>query len=65
MKPNVGSVDGYLRILFFLASLCYAILIGCTVAWVAAGIGAILFTTSVLMWCPLFAMFGINMSKVY
>lgn len=65
MKPNVGAVDGYLRILFFLATLCYAVLFGGVAAWVTAGIGAVLFATAVLMWCPIFTMLGINTSKIY
>ncbi len=65
MKTNVGAIDGYLRTLFFLVTLCYAVIFGGTVAWILVIPGAILFATVVLMWCPLYAMLDVNTSKVY
>jgi hypothetical protein len=65
MTGNVGAIDGFLRILFFLVTLCYAIIFGGTAAWVLVVPGAILFATTVAMWCPLYSMLGVNTSKVY
>lgn len=65
MTKNVGAIDGYLRTLFFLITLCYAIMFGGTFAWLMVIPGAILFATVVLIWCPLYAMLGINTSKIY
>ena len=62
MKKNVGDFDGGFRILFFLIAICYAVLVGGN-AWLWVIPATILFATSVLMWCPLFEMFGINMNK--
>lgn len=59
MKANVGAIDGWFRILFFIVSLCYAILAG-GYAWLWVIPTAILFATAALMWCPLYEMFGIN-----
>lgn len=65
MTRNVGAVDGYLRILFFLVTLCYAIIFGGTAAWILVIPGVIFFATTVAMWCPLYSMLGVNTSKVY
>lgn len=62
MKANVGDFDGWLRILLFIVAICNAILVG-GYAWLWVIPAAILFATAVLMWCPLFEMFGINMNK--
>lgn len=65
MTRNVGAVDGYLRILFFLVTICAAIITGSTAAWIMVIPGVILFATTVAMWCPLYSMLGVNTSKVY
>lgn len=62
MKANVGDFDGWLRILLFIVAICYAILAG-GYAWLWVIPATVLFATAVLMWCPLFEMFGINMNK--
>jgi len=60
MQPNLGAFDGAFRSLLFVLALCYAIL-GGSWMWVIAG--AILFTTAVFMWCPIYATTGINTNK--
>ena len=62
MNANVGAFDGWFRTLLFVASLCYAILVGGS-SWFFVIPTAILFATAFLMWCPLYEMFGINTNK--
>lgn len=57
MKSNVGAFDGFFRTLLFVLSLCYAILSG---AWWVAVIGAILFATAIITWCPIYETTGVN-----
>ena len=59
MKVNVGAFDGWFRILLFIVSVCYAILVG-GYAWLWVIPTTVFFATSVVMWCPLYAMFGIS-----
>ena len=59
MKVKIGAFDGWFRTLLFLVSLCYAVLVGGS-AWFWVIPTSILFVTVVLMWCPLYEMFGIN-----
>ncbi len=59
MKVNVGAFDGWFRILLFIVSICYAILAG-GYAWLWVIPTTIFLATSVVMWCPLYAMFGIS-----
>ena len=62
MKKNVGDFDGGFRILLFLIAICYAVLVG-GYAWLWVIPATIHFATSVLMWCPIFEMLGIDMNK--
>ena len=57
MKTNVGAFDGYFRSLIFIITMLVAIM---TVQWLWLIPGVILFATAILMWCPLYAIFGIN-----
>jgi hypothetical protein len=57
MKSNVGAIDGFFRSLIFIITVIVAVMTG---QWYWLIPGAILFATAVLMWCPLYAMFGIN-----
>ena len=60
MKTNVGAVDGAFRTLLFIISLVFAIMTG---QWLWVIPGAILFATSVLTWCPLYAMLGVHTNE--
>ena len=62
MKTNVGSFDGWFRILTFLAAISYTILVGGN-SWVWIIPTSILFATAVLAWCPLYEMLGVNTNK--
>ena len=57
MKSNVGSVDGFLRTLLFIFSVCYAVYTG---SWWIVIIGAVLFETAIFTWCPIYETTGIN-----
>jgi hypothetical protein len=62
MKANVGSFDGWFRILLFIISLGFAVLSGGSV-WLWVIPTGILFLTAVLTWCPLYDVLGISTNK--
>ena len=57
MKTNVGAFDGFFRSLIFIITVIVAVMTG---QWIWLIPGAILFGTAVLMWCPIYALIGIN-----
>lgn len=60
MKTNISAFDGWMRILFFIVTLFFAIFTGSTTLWIIALVpGLVFFLTAVLTWCPLYDMFGI------
>ncbi len=60
MKSNMGAFDGWFRTLLFVVSICYAVLATTALSFILAGVTAVFFGSAVLMWCPLYAMFGLN-----
>ncbi len=66
MKKNMGSVDRIIRtvIAVVIATLYFTNFISGTVAIVLAVIGGIFILTSVVSFCPLYAIFGIKTCKV-
>ncbi len=62
MKKNVGRTDGYLR--FFVAAALVGLIVEGAAsgvwAWVAGAGAAIMAVTSVVNFCPIYALFGIN-----
>jgi len=62
MKANVGGLDRVVRIVAGLALIAVGLLAGIVEPWnyVAMGAGAVFALTSVISFCPLYAVFGIN-----
>lgn len=60
MQTNVGAFDGWFRTLLFILAICYAVFAGGVMAWVLVGVGAVLFATAVLTWCPIYEVVGLN-----
>ena len=56
----MGAFDGWFRTLLFIVALCYAVMAGTLFSWILVGVSAILFGSAVMMWCPIYAMFGIS-----
>lgn len=59
MKPNVGTTDRYVRILFGLGLLSMWFVLDGSMRYIAL-IGFIPLLTATLNFCPLYAVFGIN-----
>lgn len=66
MKSNVGSTDKVLRILavILILFLFFNHLISGTVAMVLMVVGGIFALTSIVGFCPLYAIFGIQSNKI-
>jgi Protein of unknown function (DUF2892) len=60
MKSNMGAFDGAFRTLLFVLAICYAIL-GGTWLWIIPT--SILFASTLLSWCPIYAITGIDTHK--
>jgi len=62
MKANVGGLDRVVRIVAGLTLIVVGLLAGIAEPWnyVAMGAGAVFALTSVISFCPLYAVFGIN-----
>jgi hypothetical protein len=65
MKKNMGSADRIIRtvIALIVATLYFTNVISGTVAIVLAVIGGIFILTSIVSFCPLYAIFGIKTCK--
>ena len=63
MKKNVGDLDGLLRTLLFIITLCYAVNVGGS-AWPWVIPSAILLSITVEMCCPIFKLLNINTNKI-
>jgi len=62
MKANVGGLDRVVRIIAGLALIAAGLMAGIAEPWnyVAMAAGAVFALTSVISFCPLYAIFGIN-----
>lgn len=65
MKKNMGSTDKYIRLFvaIILAALVYFKVLEGTLAMVALAFGAVFVLTSLVSFCPLYTLFGINTCK--
>ena len=65
MKKNMGNADKGIRVLIALvvALLYYNDTIGGTLAYVLMGISIVLLVTSLINFCPLYKVLGINTCK--
>jgi hypothetical protein len=59
MKPNVGTVDRYVRVLFGLGLLSLWFLLEGNMRYLAL-IGFVPLLTATLNFCPMYTLFGIN-----
>jgi len=66
MKANVGGIDRIVRLLAGLALIAVGVLGLVASPWniVAMGAGAVLTLTSVISFCPLYTILGINSCPV-
>ena len=66
MKKNMGSADRIIRtvVAVVIATLYFTNIISGTVAIVLAVLGVVFILTSVVSFCPLYAIFGIKTCKV-
>ncbi|RMH61938.1 MAG: DUF2892 domain-containing protein [Zetaproteobacteria bacterium] len=62
MKANVGGIDRAIRFLAGAGLLAWGLLGGLAQPWnyVADGVGAVMLLTSLLRFCPLYPLLGIN-----
>ncbi|MBK7183160.1 MAG: DUF2892 domain-containing protein [Bacteroidetes bacterium] len=65
MKKNMGNIDRVIRVLIALVviALYFANVISGTVAIVLLALSAVFVLTSVMSFCPLYTIFGINTCK--
>lgn len=65
MKTNMSTADKFIRVLIgiAIAILYYLEIISGTTAIVILGVGIILLITSLVSYCPLYAIFGIKTCK--
>jgi hypothetical protein len=66
MKRNMGNADKGIRVVIALivALLYYNDTIGGTLAYVLMGISIILLVTSLINFCPLYKILGVNTCKI-
>jgi len=66
MKANVGGIDRVIRLLTGLALIAFGVLGSLAAPWnmVAIGAGAVFVLTSVVSFCPLYTILGINSCPV-
>lgn len=62
MKKNVGSTDKWVRIVLGAALLLVLIFVQSAWRWVGL-LGVVLIATSLINYCPLYSLFGINTNK--
>lgn len=65
MKKNMGNIDRIVRIILAIAfSVAYFTkAVEGTLGYVLLGLGAIFLLTSIINFCPLYTIFGINTCK--
>ncbi|MCB9174545.1 MAG: DUF2892 domain-containing protein [Flavobacteriales bacterium] len=65
MKKNMGNIDRIVRIILAIAfSVAYFTkAVEGTLGYVLLGLGAIFLITSIISFCPLYTIFGINTCK--
>ena len=65
MKTNMSTADKFIRVLIgiAIAILYYLEIVSGTTAIVILGVGIILLITSLVSYCPLYAIFGIKTCK--
>lgn len=66
MKRNMGNTDRIIRTLIVavVAGLYFTNIIGGTLAMILGVVAGIFLLTSVVSFCPLYAVFGLNSCKV-
>lgn len=66
MKKNMGNTDRIIRVLIvaIVAGLYFTNIIGGTLAIVLGAVAGIFLLTSVVSFCPIYAIFGMNSCKV-
>lgn len=66
MKKNMGSTDKVVRILIavVIAILYWRVIIAGTLAYVLLSLAAIFVLTSLVSFCPLYTLVGLNTCKV-
>lgn len=66
MKVNLGGLDRAVRVIAGLALVVAGFMAGIAEPWnyVAMGVGAVFVLTSMVSFCPLYAIFGINSCPV-
>ncbi len=66
MKKNMGSTDKLIRILVAVAAalLVYFEVVSGTLAYILIAIAAIFVLTSLVSFCPIYKLFGMNTCKV-
>ena len=66
MKTNMGKADRLIRILIAItaALLIYFDVVSGTLAYILFALAAIFVLTSLVSFCPLYAVFGMNTCKV-
>lgn len=66
MKKNVSNTDRIIRVLIFAVALILFLTntVTGTLGYVLVGVGSILFITSLINFCPLYHIFGINTCKI-
>jgi hypothetical protein len=66
MKANVGGIDKVLRGVLGVVLLAAGFLAGIAAPWnyVAMGVGVVMLATSLLSFCPLYSILGLNTCKV-
>ncbi|MCB0380639.1 MAG: DUF2892 domain-containing protein [Flavobacteriales bacterium] len=65
MKKNMGNIDRIVRVILAIAfSVAYFTkAVEGTLGYVLLGLGAIFLITSIISFCPLYTIFGINTCK--
>ncbi|MDH3321870.1 MAG: DUF2892 domain-containing protein [Flavobacteriaceae bacterium] len=66
MKKNVGTTDKIIRLLIAVAALyvAYTGMVDSPWHYVLYAVSAVMVLTSIMSYCPLFSVFGINSCKV-
>lgn len=65
MKKNMGTTDKTLRILtaVVIFALIYTETLQGTLAWVLGAFSVVFILTSLISWCPIYTVIGLNTAK--